>query len=354
MRLKKILLGVILIALILSGTFAAAYAFSFSLPTSQTGSVTIDESKVIEDNHFVSGNLIDFSGTAKKDLFLFAATVMYDGKTDGSLFVGGGQVKLDGEINGDIYAFAGNLEIGKAAVINGDIIAFAGTVRVDGKVKGKILAGVGNLILGPGAEVEGKITYYSSEKANVAEGAKIGEISQREPKKEPIQGEVVKTKSPFSILFKPVFLVFSFLTAFFVGIIFILMAPMWAEKVSQEIRSHFWKSLITGFIFLVVVPAISAICFVLIIGIPLALIILVVYFIYVYLATIFAALGLGQWILKNKVHPIWSLGLGLLILLLLRLIPYAGGIFGFIALLVGLGAMYAAKRYYFDKLKTIG
>ena len=142
MKIRKVLLGIIVIGLLISITLSAAYAFSFTLPKTQSGAVTNDQNQVIKDNHFVLGNNVFFMGEAQEDLFLFGQNVTFGGSVGRNLFSGAALTKIDGIIAGDLYVTGGNVEIGEKAVIEGDLVGFAGTLRIDGTVEGKVLAGV--------------------------------------------------------------------------------------------------------------------------------------------------------------------------------------------------------------------
>lgn len=308
-------------------------AFSFNVPTSDSdsaGNITVDKNIVIKDNYFTAGNTVVIEGEIQKDLFAFAQSVDLSGKVGGNVFTGASAIKINGPVGGDVYAGAATLEIGKNAVIEGDLITGAGTVTVDGKVNGKIWAGTGTLAFGSSAVVGKEIVYSSDNVAKVNSGAKINQITQKITPK-PEKSKVVKDQFMNHFL--------GFLMMLLVGVLMLTLLSKWTKSASEQIKTHFWKTLGWGFLVLVATPIALIIVLVTVIGIPLAFITGALYFIAIYLAKIIAAFALGEYISKQKWLPIWSLTLGLAIVVILCALPYVGGFIGFVVLLLGLGGL---------------
>lgn len=329
-KLFSILMAGLLAVLILPLT---AQAFSSNVPQSDSdssGNITVDKSTVIKDNYFTAGNVVIIEGEIQKDLFAFAQSVDLSGKVGGNVFTGANMVKIDGPVGGDVYAGAATLEIGKNAVITGDLIAGAGTVTINGKVNGKVWTGTGTLSLGSTAVIGKEIVYSSDKAAKVSPDAKIAKITQKIAPK-PEKSKVIKEQITNHFL--------GFLMALLVGVLMLTLLAKWTKSASEQIKSHFWKTLGWGFLFLVATPLALIIALVTVIGIPLAFISGALYFIAIYLAKIIAALALGEYISKQKWLPIWSLTLGLAIIVILCALPYIGGFIGFVVLLLGLGGL---------------
>lgn len=89
------------------------------------------------------------------------------------------------------------------------------------------------------------------------------------------------------------------------------------------------------------------ILFVTVIGVPLALLALLLYFVLLPMGYVSSAIGLGQWGLARwraelAEHLGWRIGAMLLALVLLALlgaVPWLGGLVSLAALLIGLGAV---------------
>ena len=326
--MRKFIFLVVAVCLFLLPT--SAKAVSVATNASDNGDYTLAQSETIADNFLVAGSNLDLKGTVQEDLFIFGQNVTLSGVVGGNVFAGAAQVNVDGNIKGDLYAGTGNLYVNKGAVIEGDLIAGAGSVKIDGEIKGKVYAGVGNLTIGSSAIVAKEIVYSSDSTAKVSSDAKIAQITQKITPK-PEKSKVVKDQITNQFL--------GFLMALLVGVIMITLLSKWTKAAAEQVHSHFWKTLGWGFLFLVATPIAIIIALMTVIGIPLAFITGALYFIAIYLAKIIVAFALGGYITKQKWLPIWSLTLGLAIIVLLGVLPFIGGFISFVVLIIGLGGL---------------
>ena len=112
------------------------------------------------------------------------------------------------------------------------------------------------------------------------------------------------------------------------------------DKEDKTVGSLF-KTALLGFAVLVLVPILSIVLISSTIGIGLGVICLLLYGIMFYLSVIPTAYYMGTWIAKNKVDNQYLLfTISVLVIYVLRLIPFIGGLITFISLCFGLG-MYA-------------
>lgn len=326
--MRKLIFAVVAMCLLLLP--ASAHAVSVGNLSSDNGNYTLPQTETISDNFLVAGSNLDLKGTVQKDLFIFGQNITLSGIVGGNVFVGAAQVSVDGTIKGDLYAGSGNLSINKSSIIEGDLITGAGSVKIDGEIRGKVYAGVGTLSIGSSAVVAKEIVYSSDSVAKVSSDAKIAKITQKIAPK-PNKTKIVKDQITNQFL--------GFLMALLAGVIMITIFSKCTKPATEQIHSNFWKTLGWGFVFLVATPVAMVIALITVIGMPLAFITGAFYFVAIYLAKIVAALALGEYISKNKWLPIWSLTLGLAIIVILSALPYIGGLIGLIALLLGLGGL---------------
>ena len=137
------------------------------------------------------------------------------------------------------------------------------------------------------------------------------------------------------------------------GIILIVLAPRRMLAVTNAIRNQPWPSLGWGAVLLFATPIAALIVCMTVVGVPIGLIGLALYGIAVYIAHIITGLLIGRMIIgairrmegaENRGILIGSLALGLFILTLLTMIPYAGFFIGLAAVLFGFGAILVAER----------
>jgi hypothetical protein len=342
--------------------------------------VTLEKTEVIESDYFASGEKVTVSGTVNGDAYVAGGNVLVDGVINGDLLVGAGNVNITGEVTGDVRAVGGdisisgsvagnvsgvggNINLENGALVLGSLVAAGGNVEVFGDVQktitvgagaltlgsgvgGNIVAGVGELDVTSNAFVEGDITYYSEEEANIAKEASVsGKITRNIPP---------NIDTPDTSDAKVGWNIFSFLTSLLVGILFILLAPNYTKKIATNISERPWVSLGVGILTLIITPVLLILLFATVIGIPLAILGLVLYLFIIFFGHVFTSILIGQKILKyigQGERTILNLILGLLILGILGLIPVIGGLVSFIAMLVGVGSYVVMKKTVYSELR---
>ena len=106
-------------------------------------------------------------------------------------------------------------------------------------------------------------------------------------------------------------------------------------------------ALLSGFIELVCIPVAALIFFITLIGAPLGLLALLLYFVLLLLGYVATSVALGDWALQRwkteaAARTAWRIGaavLAVLVLALLGSVPWLGGLVAFVALLAGIGAI---------------
>jgi hypothetical protein len=200
------------------------------------------------------------------------------------------------------------------------------------------------LSLDDGAVVGGNLIYTSNQKAAIATGATVrGAIQQHTPQR---MG-VWPAAGPFGHTGDSVIGWLRTLIGLFVlGLLFILLAPRFGRRTVGTLGGSPWASLGLGIALLICVPIAALLVFVVglfVGGWWLALILLALYGIALVLSVAVSGLFLGRWILervgRRPVPLVWALLLGLGLLLLVSLVPVAGGVVIAVAMFCGLGAL---------------
>ena len=117
--------------------------------------------------------------------------------------------------------------------------------------------------------------------------------------------------------------------------------------VAQTLRRRPGLALLSGFIALVCIPVAALIFFITLIGAPLGLLALLLYFVLLLLGYVATSVALGDWALQRfkadaAAKTAWRIGAAMLAVLafaLLGSVPYLGGLVVFAALLAGIGAI---------------
>jgi cytoskeletal protein CcmA (bactofilin family) len=339
-------------------------------------SVTIESGEVIDDDLYVAGSTITINGTVNGDLWAAGGTLNINGTVSGDVVaaistlnidgevgqtvrVVGATININGSIGDDLMVGSNTLTIGSTAVIGGDLLFAASKAYVDGTVSGSmrgagseisltgvaggdVKLGVSELTIASSASIQGNLTYTSEKEAVIQSGAQIeGTISHQAGMEWPFRGGLISTALGHLL---------AFLMILLIGIVIVVLAPRRMALMANTIKTKPWFSLGWGAILLFGVPIAAIIVSFTIVGIPLALIALVLYGIAIYLAQIPVALFIGRWIIgyfaktDSRGVMVGALALGLAILCLLRMIPYVGVFIWLAAVLFGLGGALVSLR----------
>jgi hypothetical protein len=251
---------------------------------------------------------------------------------------------MGANIKGSLIAGTQTLNIDKTTVIGGSVLAGSAVMTLDSQVKRNAMIGSGTLSIGDNAKV-GRDLYYAtgSDKANISSKAVVaGETHKYEAETPEPQISKEQTSKLFAGA-KVVSTIISYLGSLLIGLIlFKFFQKRFVGAVSM-ISKSLWKSLGVGFLILIsMIPALI-ILLITIIGIPVAGFALTIIALYMSLAKIVVGAAVGNFIATKahwKIDTFWPFALGLLIIYVFRLIPVAGGIFGFLVMLLGVGAFF--------------
>ncbi len=367
-------LAAFLIAMLVM-VFAAVPALAADIRSGDI--VTVASGEVIHEDLYVAGSDIIIDGTINGDLWAAGQTITVNGTVNGSVvaasqtvnIVGevthavravGETLNISGNVHGDLLVGGSELNIASTARVGGDLLFGAATVKINGLIEGDIGGGGSGIILTNGvggdievmvesltvastADIQGNLTYTSEQPADIQSGAQIGGTTTH---RLPEVRETAKATPFFGIVWQ----VIAFLMMLVIGLVIILVAPRRTKSIADSIRNKPWPSLGWGALILFVTPLAAIVVCITVIGIPLGLIGLTLWGIAIYLSQIPVGLFIGRWIIgyfrevETKGILVGAFTSGLLILSLLRLIPYLGFAIGLATVLFGLGALLVSER----------
>lgn len=341
---------------------------------------TLEKGKVVSQNpYFAYGENVVLSGNINGDTYVAGGKISIDGDINGDLLIAGGEVEILGNVKEDIRvvggqvtikgnigknvsAVGGDVRINENSVISKSLTAAGGNIEVMGQVKENInIAGgmvslnnkmggnfnvaAGQIVLGDKANIPGKFEYWSDEKPTISEETVIkGQtVSHAMPVKVDVEKEKIETVKNAAVKATIVAKVLKVLSLLVIGFLLIKLSTKFMVKTSEIIKTDFWRSMGFGFLIVFLTPMVFVILLLTVIGGPIALITLTLYFVMLYMAKVFAIFALGIKILPKKSIYL-SYFIAVLIYSLIRLIPVIGGIAGLVTLLVGMGAFAISKK----------
>lgn len=299
-------------------------------------------SGIVRGDVIAAGGEVQIDGTVTGDLIAAGGDITVSGIVEQNVRVAGGNVLISGRVGRNVLVTSGSLKLLKDSSIAGTLTAAAGEVNIDGTVNGNVDTMTNTLKLGPNLKVNGNVLYIGNDPAEKSGSTQIkGELLQRAV---PTNRE--QKPEPFLFIFYPtsfIWILFEFLSQYLIGLLFVLIAPRQTIAVANIIIERPLRSLLFGVMVLIGVPLLAIILLATIVGIPTGIILFFLYFLAMYLSGIFFVLLLGIKSLRisgMKADNLkLSLAVGLFIFVIVKQILFIGPLFGFIAMLLVLGAM---------------
>lgn len=384
--MKEKMLGILSIVVVLiSGILV--YSPQTDAAVFRSGdSIIINENETLNESLVVSGQDIRVQGIINGDVYCAGQTVTVSGTINGDLLCGAQTITVDGVINGNIRAasqtlviesevarnilyFGQSLTLQEEASVSGELLGGFQTALLNGAVGKEINAGAqqftingsaGNnvelelesLTVGPNASIAGDLIYTSPNEADIAsQGAITGEIQRKQP---PIDRQQAQEEAKEFIgaawIASKIYSILAFLA---IGLLIMLLAPNTTRAITDVMQRQTLATILVGFLILIVTPILIIFLLVTIIGIPIAVILGLLYIILLVVSRIFAGILVGRLLINRFGKPKKNQSLflptviGIIALWILFAIPIIGWVASFVAMLWGLGGIF----YHFKSLR---
>ncbi|MDO8269135.1 MAG: hypothetical protein Q7T54_00505 [Candidatus Levybacteria bacterium] len=323
----------------------------------------------INGDAYVAGGSIIVNGTVLGDVLAAGGNISIGGKVTGNVRAVGGQIIITGEIDRNVSVAGGSISIQPPALVAGSVTAAAGNLSLLAPIgKGAVITGsqatINNSIGGDtriaadqldilqDAKIEGELAYWSPNQAHIVpftikNGAVYHHTDWKTPKtQQAISNNLAKAIAGFGLTW----IVVSFAASFFVGLVFMNLAPFYIKNVVTTITQHPWRSFGVGFIFVVLVPFAFFVLLATVIGIPFAFLLIITFVIFALLNQIFIALAIGKRLLPTRNGV--ALFVGLIIYSAINAIPLINWMFSSITLFIGMGAITIVSRNLYITLRA--
>jgi len=335
---------------------------------------------IINNPNFRFGETVVISDDLTGDVYAAGGEVRIDGSVDGDLLVAGGQVIINGNVTQDLRVLggsviingqveknvsilAGQVNFGPNSLVKGSLVGGTGNADLGGSILGGTWLGTGEAVLSsdhgdqvnlwagtvkllPQAKIDGDLNLQLSQEGSfddqsgVVTGNKNVKVATTAQERERIERQTKQAMQSFGLAKEFIGLLMAGLT----GLVIIYLFPKFSTKLTTLITKDLWAMLGWGVISLFILPVISLLLLITIVGMPLASILFLLYLLALVIGKYFAALALGQY-LFTKYH--WSIAdsqqkqflTGLVLISLIGLIPLLGAIVKFVALVIGLGSL---------------
>ena len=323
---------------------------------------------VINEDVYAAGESVTVDANVTGDVLAAGGEVTVAGQVSADVMAAGGQVEVRANVGDDVRAFGGQLEIsadigdhliaagGKVIVesdtrVGGRTWLAGGEITVDGRLGHGLLAAGGNISVS--GQIEGDVDL-TGDSIRIEPGAVIhgdvvwrSEHEIRVDKKATITGSVVRKPLPYREgPGRAAGTIMSVLTLFVSVMILTYFFPGFLGGAGEILRTRFGRSLLTGFILLIMVPVAIVLLFVTVVGWLAGLVLLALYFVAIAIAMLVGVRTLtefGARQFKQELAGSWwrlalAVALTLVALSVVGLIPVVGGLVWFLLLIGGLGA----------------
>ena len=329
------------------------------------GSVRLD--KPVPGDLIAAGGNVDVDAPVAGDAVLVGGNLRVTAKVEQDVYAGGGRVILDAPMGHNLRVAGGQVDLGPMAAVAGNVSvaggqvslrgpikgalnAAGGRVLIDAAVDGDVVSTAGHLTLGPNARLAGKLRYRSGDELARDPAAQIAGAVEYLPlpgrgASAPAQRERDWDERHSERMVGAGW----FWTLGLMAIAAVLVAalPVTSQRVAQALRARPGWSLLWGFVALVCIPVAALILMISIVGIPLALLTLLLYGVLLLVGYIASGVALGQWALArfradalgNKGWRVASAAAAVFVLALLGSVPFVGGFVALLAVLAGIGAI---------------
>lgn len=291
----------------------------------------VDVSSDIDGATFVAGKEVTVSST-QDYLFAAGSNVNLEGVSTKDAFIAGSNLNIQASSIRDLYAAGQNIridsDISRNAYLAGE------TVTINSRINGDVYVDAENIRIGKEAEITGTLKYDEDAKLNISETAIVAK------KKSHKSTEVKVEVTPMTkFVTKATNTLYSYVALLVIGFI-ILATSKTFKKIDKEEKKFGFilKSSLIGFITLFMLPVAAILAMVTMVGLPLGIIALVIYFILIYLSALGTSYYFGKLAFAKSIkNDYLLLAVSLLIYYAARLIPIIGGLITFIALIFGMG-----------------
>jgi cytoskeletal protein CcmA (bactofilin family) len=304
-------------------------------------------------------NSLKIAGEVTGDVVFFGQTFLLTGTIGDSARIWAQDITVEGTIDGDLIAGGATVLIASGGHVTGSVNAYGGEVTVDGTIDGALSATSGQvsirghigkdaaircdqLQLDPEARIGGNLSYESRRPLELqGKGTVAGRVD--------FLPKLVKENESLFSAGRVFWHLFLLVGSFLLGVVALALFGRPSQRIIETVGTDTLRSAGIGFLTIVVVPTAAVFSCILIVTIPLAIIVILLWLIAVLLlAKLPVVVWAGRWILRRLGRPApstyGSLALGLVLFYLVFQIPYIGWIVWLVCVFLGLGAIVIGVR----------
>ena len=374
------LIWILLFPMVVLGQFTADEKVTISDPQADDiylAGANLDVNAPVHGDIIAAGSDIYLRDSVYQDVIAAGSEIWLNGHVSDDVRAAAGKITVHSEIGDDLILFGGDIHISEEAIIRGNLTVFAGRVQLDGAVTGdaKISAGsisidgsvtggsqlrtddlwfngtvegpttliAQTLNIGSEAQFYGDVTYWT-EAGEMDFGNSLKNVNAN------FDPNLIDQDEEYPIGIVSItsfgFWLFYIISAFLLILLLNVAFRQQFKGAAGQLDDKLLKSLGNGLIYILGLPIIIVFCMVIIVGIPIGLFLLGIYFFSLLFGHAIAALIITYY-LNNRNEKSWNfwtialLSLGIAIIIrLITLLPFLGVLISLLIIAVAYGAVY--------------
>ena len=313
---------------------------------------TVTVNGVVNGDIFCAGQTVTINATVNGDILCTGQNINVNGTVNGSVRLVGQNVTLAAKVTQSASLVGQNVTVEDGAAVGRDLSFTAQSFTSDGAV-GRDVNGAGNsvtlanpvgrnvaayantLALNNGTAIVGNLTYTSPQKLQRSGDAYVHGV---------VTYHYGHTHHAGGVSHQFVwFQLYWIIAMIALGLVLVALFPRLFHAWNPEWGPDFWWSMLTGFVAMFAVPAVILVLVFTLVGVPLAILLALLWVAALFVAMPLAAYFTGSLIIPRR-HPVLMVLVGSLVLGLLWLIPIIGWIVSLVAFWVGVGTLLRGLR----------
>jgi hypothetical protein len=329
--LRKLVISFLILIILLSSAAQALKTFSGSV-------VTIDTP--VNDDVFAAANAVNINAPVNSAV-VAGGNLNVNAPVAGDLVALGGQVLMGSDVGGKVVAAGGNLKLNGNVSTNA--VMAGGQVNIlPGSTIGRDALIAGGEVVNAG-RINGNLTVEANTFQNTGSAGRVSfkKVDSNQTRRAENRLDI------FGILMALGYLI--------IGLALLRYLPGLFFAIDCEVRKSPALKAVVGFVLIIASSIAILILAITVVGIPIALIASMLLIVTLALTGTFVAFSLGRWIgslLKLNMGDMALFVIGFVVLNVLFLLPYIGGLVGLISLSLGFGAIIYALRRHWHKLSN--
>ena len=265
----------------------------------------------IDDDVYAFGNIVDVTGGAGQDVVAGGQMVAIGGIINGDVYaggqtidiaglilddvhVGGETVTVSGQIAGDFFAGGQSIKIDDKTTIGGDTYIGGQFISLAGEYTGTVRVAGEDIKVLDGTVIHGDLITYGNTQPSIGSSVVVEGETKHVKQDQKIAQEVKK-----NVL---VTWVRRIVSLFALALVFVYLLKKYSERVVESVRVNPGKSILIGAVLMVLFMPVILLLLITTIGIPLALVIFFLTLSLFFIATGFAALFIGSFVMNRIVR----------------------------------------------------